>query len=234
MALPEESLHALTALSGVVLAQEDLRSSLDEVCRIAVRAVPAAEGASLTSFSDGRPSAVAASDDWARRLDELQYAEREGPCLDAARTGMVLRIRDLEDEPRWPSYVPRAAEQGARSMVSLPMAAEGKILGALNLYAREPEAFTAQEVSIGEVIAAHAGLASQAAASFFFHRDLGLQLRQAMQSRAVIEQAKGVLVASRRCGPDEAFEVLVHLSQTSNRKLRDVAALVVQEAAAGR
>ena len=230
--LPEESLQELTALAGVVLAQNDLTTSLAEVCRIAVRAVPRTDGASITTFTEGRTTAAAASDDWARSLDELQFVEREGPCLDCARTGNVFRVRDLAVEPRWPFYAPVAAARGARSMLSLPMASEGKIIGALDLYSKEPDAFSAESASVAEVIAAHAGLASQVAAAFFSHRDVADQLREAMRSRAVIEQAKGVLMASRRLGEQQAFDLLVDLSQRSNRKLRDVAAAVVAEATA--
>jgi transcriptional regulator with GAF, ATPase, and Fis domain len=233
MTFTDESMREVAGLPGVVLSQDDLSSTLDEVARVAVRAVGPCDGASLTTFQDGIPAVVAADGAWARRLDELQYEEREGPCLDAARTGNVFRVRDLAYETRWPFYVVRAAEAGARSMVSLPMAAEGKILGAFNVYSRQPDAFDAQAVSVCELIAAQAGIATQVAASFFRHRDLGEQLRTAMQSRAVIEQAKGVLMAARRCTDEQAFDLLVQLSQTSNRKLRDVAQALVDGVASG-
>ncbi len=171
------------------------KATLQEITRIAVVAAPDAEGAFLTTFVDGTPGVVAADSSWARELDELQYEEREGPCLDAARTGNAFRVRDMAAEGRWPFYVPRAVEHGARSMVSLPVAAEGKIIGALNLYARQPEVFPSEQVSLAEIITAQVGMATQVAASFFRHRDLAEQMRQAMQSRAVIEQAQGHLDA---------------------------------------
>lgn len=230
MTVPEESLQELTLLAGVALAQDDLPSTLEEICRITTKIVPRAEGASVTTFTSGRPAALA-SDDWAKGFDELQYAEHEGPCYDAYRTGNVFRIRDLADEQRWPSFVPRAVERGGRSMVSLPMSAEGKVVGALNVYSREADAFSAEAVSIAEIAAAHAGLASQVAAAMFGHRDLAHQLSEAMRSRSVIEQAKGILMAGRRCDADAAFDLLVDLSQRSNRKLRDVAQALVDEAA---
>lgn len=233
MAVPESSLRELTELAGVVLAQHDIASTLDEVCRIAVRAVPGTEAASITTFADGRPVAAAASDEWARGLDETQYEEHEGPCLDCTKTGLVFRVRDLAEDVRWPSYAPRAVERGARSVLSLPMASEGKVTGALNLYSRGPDAFSSEAVSMGEVVAAHAGLASQVAAAFFHHRDLAGQLREAMESRAQIEQAKGVLMGARRISADDAFSLLVELSQRSQRKLRDVARAVVEDAAGG-
>lgn len=227
--LTDDALRELTALSGVVLAQDDIDGTHSEICRIAVRALPTADGASLTTLQQQGPTVGASSDPWARSLDELQFAEHEGPCLDCTRTGNVFRVRDLADDTRWPNWGPRAVEQGARSVVSLPMTAEGRRIGALNLYSRTPDAFDAEAASVAEVIAAHAGLASQVAASFFAHRDLGEQLRDAMRSREVIEQAKGALMATRQLGADEAFALLVDLSQRSNRKLRDVAQALVDE-----
>lgn len=230
MAVTEETIAELTALTGVVLDQDDLPTTLVELCRVAARAVPGADGASITTLHEGRPVATA-DGDWARGFDEMQFAEHEGPCFDAFRTGSVFRIRDLAEESRWPSWVPRAVERGARSVVSLPMSAEGRAVGALNLYSRAVDAFTAEAVSVAEIVAGHAGLASQVAAAFFQHRDLARQLSEAIQSRATIEQAKGILMGGRRCSADEAFQLLVSLSQTSNRKLRDVAEALVAEAA---
>ena len=148
--------------------------------------------------------------------------------MDAARTGNVFRVRDLAEESRWPFYAPRAVEAGARSMVSLAMSSEGKIVGALNVYSRQPERFSSEDVSLAELLAAQAGVAMQVAASFFRHRDLATQLQQALASRARIEQAKGVLMAERGCSEDEAFRLLVELSQSSNRKLREVAEALVE------
>ena len=229
MPVSEETIRELAALGQVVLQYEDLPSALDEICRIAVRAVPGADGASLTSLGEGGPGAVAASDEWARSLDELQYEEHEGPCLDAARTSAIFRIRDTAAETRWPSYMPRALELGARSTVSLPMTAETRVIGALNVYSKEVDRFDAEAVSIAEIIAAHASLASQVAASLFQHKALAEQLREAMNSRAVIEQAKGVIMATRHCDADAAFRILVEQSNFENRKVREVADELVRQ-----
>ncbi len=228
MTYTDEAMRKLSALAGAVLGQDDLAGTLREVTAIAVDVLADCDGASMTTFEDGRPGVVAAESDWALELDELQYEEREGPCLDAVRTGNVFRVRDLDGENRWPFYTPRAVAQGARSMVSLPMSSEGRTVGALNVYSRTPDSFSAEEVALGELMAAQAGIAMQVAASFFRHRDLAEQMKTALVSRARIEQAKGVLMASRRCSEEKAFELLRELSQTSNRKLRDVAEVVVQ------
>jgi transcriptional regulator with GAF, ATPase, and Fis domain len=232
MPVPEEALDELTALAGVVLVATDLSDTLSEICRIATRAVPNAEGASVTTLGEGTPSAVA-SDSWSKDLDEMQFAEHEGPCLDAFRTGNVFRVRDFNSDTRWPSYSMRALERGAISMISLPLSAQGTVVGALNLYARQPDAFDAEAASVAQVVSAHVGLASQVSAAFFRHRDLAEQLAEAMRSRAVIEQAKGVVMAKQQCDADAAFAFLRSESQNSNRKLRDVAADVVALATEG-
>jgi GAF domain-containing protein len=226
MAVNDEALDALTALAGVVLVTRDLPATLVETCRIAVRAVPNAEGASVTTYPEGRPAAVA-SDPWAQELDELQFEEHEGPCLDAYRTGNAFRVRDFADESRWPSYADHVVDRGARSSVSIPLMAQGNVIGALNVYSRKPDAFDAEAASVAQVVAGHVGLASQVSAAFFRHRDLAEQLEAAMRSRAAIEQAKGILMADRRCDADTAFRILRDMSQRENRKLRDIAQGIV-------
>jgi GAF domain-containing protein len=221
--IDDAALNELMGLAGLPLAHDDLPAALSELCRIAVRVVPRAEGASFTSFTEAGPGAAAASDPWAASLDELQYTEHEGPCLDGGRTGVSFRVRDTAVDPRWPSYMPRALELGARSMMSLPMTTESKVIGALNLYSRSVDAFDAEAVALGELFAGHASLASQVSASLFDQRQLAEQLRDAMRSRATIEQAKGILMATTRCDPEQAFELMVQQSQHQNRKLREIA-----------
>ena len=228
MSFSDDAMRELAALSGLVLGQDDLSGTLQELTRVAVRALPPAEGASVTAAEQGRPVTVSASDEWAKSLDEMQYVEHEGPCLDCWRSGTVYRVRDLATDTRWPFYGPRAATAGARSSVSLPLHAEGKTVGALNLYSRVPGAFGKDDVAVGELIAAHSSLAIQVATAFFGQQELGRQLHEAMASRAVIEQAKGVLMALHKVTADDAFDLLRSVSQRRNVKLRLVAEEVVQ------
>jgi GAF domain-containing protein len=221
--LPDAALAELTAIASLPLLFDDLSEALDEMCRIAVRAVPNADGASFTAFGQTGPAATAASDEWAQRLDEMQYVEHEGPCLDAGRTGVLFRVRDIHADARWPSYLPRAAEHGAASLMSIPLTVEAKVIGALNLYSKAVDAFDAEAVSVAEIVAAHASLANQVAAALYEHRQLADQLRSAMASRAAIEQAKGIIMATTRCSPDDAFRRLVEQSQHENRKVREIA-----------
>ncbi len=233
VAFSEDSMRWLSALAGAVLGQDDLHSTLDEVVQLAVAALPACDGASLTTFEDGRPGVVAADGDWSRSLDELQYEEREGPCLDAARTGRCS-ASGTSLRTAGGRSTPLGLSSSALAAWSLPMSSEGKIVGALNVYSREPGRFSAEDVSLGELIATQAGVAMQVAASFFRHRDLAVQMQTALRSRARIEQAKGVLMGGRGCTEDEAFQLLVELSQNSNRKLREVAEALLESAQQGR
>jgi transcriptional regulator with GAF, ATPase, and Fis domain len=226
--LSEEAIRGLQSLAGVALSHDELGTALREVCLVATGSVRNADGATLTSFSAKGPEVAASSDDWATALDELQYEEREGPCIDAGRAGLVFRIPDIERETRWPSYMPRAHALGAASMISLPMTVEAKTIGALNVYSREVEAFGSEEVSVAEIIAGHACLATQVVAALQGHRELAAQLHEAMASRAAIEQAKGIIMGTMGCGPDEAFERLVQQSQHENVKVRELAEELVR------
>jgi len=230
MELPADTVDELLTLAGVALAHDELDVALAEICRVTTRAVRNAEGATLTTFGPGGPGTAATSDEWAEQLDEMQFVEHEGPCIDAARTGILLRVRDIENETRWPSYMPRASALGARSMVSIPMTVENKTIGALDVYSRHTDAFSAEEVAIAEIIAGHASLATQVAAALHGHRKVAQQLQTAMASRAAIEQAKGIIMATVGCGPDTAFERLVEQSQHENRKVRELAEELVRRA----
>jgi GAF domain-containing protein len=141
-----------------------------------------------------------------------------------------MRSPDRAIDGRFPHYGPKAAERGAVSTLSLPLAADGRTVGALNLYSKQPDAFDRETVALGELLAAHAALAISAATAYYSSRDLADQMRQALESRAVIEQAKGVLMAQQGLDADQAFAMLVELSQRSNRKLREVAQSVVASA----
>jgi len=232
VSVPYEVAQELARLSGLVLSTADLDAALTTVTQVATAVVPRCDGTSLTMRDHGRPTASAADGDWARTLDAVQVEEQEGPCLDCLREGAVMRVKDLAEDGRFPNYGPRvAAELGARSTISVPLSADGRTVGALDLYSRQPDAFDTQDVALAVLLAAHASLALQAANAFFSSRDLAGQLQDALASRAQIEQAKGLLMRDHRCGPDEAFRHLVERSQQANRKLRDVAAELVQQAA---
>jgi GAF domain-containing protein len=221
----------LRELSRVVLVDRGLDEVLDEVTGIARRGIPGAESTSITLIRGDRGFTAAHEGEMALMADELQYQEDSGPCLDAGRGGVVLRIDDMRTETRWPTYVARVVEHGVRSSLSIPLPFQDASIGALNNYSSEPAAFATPAsleaaLEVAEVVAI-------AVANATAHAELGEQarhMRAAMESRAVIEQAKGVLIAQRRIDAEQAFEVLRDASQRYNRKLRDIAAGIVASA----
>ncbi len=218
----------LRDLSRVVLAGRALGAVLEEITAIASRGIPGAEATSITLVRGDKAFTAAYHGQMAMDADELQYEQGHGPCLDAGRGGVVLRIDDMRSEPRWPDYVARTAPIGVRSSLSIPLPYQGGAIGALNNYSTEPAAFASPEsltagLDVAEVVAV-------AVANAEAHHQLGEQarhLRIAMESRAVIEQAKGVLMAQQGVDAEQAFEILRAASQRANRKLRDVASGVV-------
>jgi GAF domain-containing protein len=219
----------LRELSRVVLVDRGLDEVLHEITGIARQGIPGAESTSITLVRGDRAFTAAYAGEMALAADELQYAEGTGPCMDAGRGGVVLRVDDMRTETRWPHYASRVVEQGVRSSLSIPLPFQDESIGALNNYSTQPEAFATPEsleagLEVAEVVAV-------AVANARAHAELGEQarhMRAAMESRAVIEQAKGVLMAQRHIDADQAFEVLRDASQRYNRKLRDIATGIVR------
>jgi GAF domain-containing protein len=214
----------LRALSRVVLADRTLEEVLGEITDIARVSIPGSESTSITLIRDDRGFTAAHSGEMALAADELQYEKGYGPCLDAGRGNVVLRVDDMRTETRWPDYAAKVQAEGVRSSLSVPLPYQGTSIGALNNYSTEPSAFATPESLAAALEAAEtiAVVVSNADA----HAQLGEQarnMRLAMDSRAVIEQAKGVLMAQRHIDADEAFDVLREASQRYNRKLRDIA-----------
>ncbi|HEU5392932.1 MAG TPA: GAF and ANTAR domain-containing protein [Streptosporangiaceae bacterium] len=133
-------------------------------------------------------------------------------------------------QPRWPTFAQSAAAAGIKSTLSVPLVVGGDGLGALNIYSREENSFAEAEVALAATFASYASVALANARVYWRTQRLASQLEEALSSRGVIEQAKGIIIARQGCSADEAFQVLVRLSQHRRVKLRDVAAELVQRA----
>jgi GAF domain-containing protein len=220
---------AILELSGILLGSNtSMDAVLDLAVRVAQRTIPGADEVSVT-IQNGEPKTVAASGKFATIVDEKQYHAGEGPCLEAISRGEPVAVDDLQTESRWPEYTPKAIEAGVGSSFSVPLIAGERTIGAFNAYATTPEAFDDQGKATAENLAAYAGIVLNNASLYFDASSHADQMDQAMRSRAVIEQAKGILMGSRHCNADEAFGILVDLSQHSHRKLHEVARTVVEE-----
>jgi GAF domain-containing protein len=219
---------AIRELQNMLLEDETVEETLRRVGDLCV-AHAGCDTAGISVSERGVVSTWVASSPESERLDEHQYSTDEGPCLDAIRTGHVLEVRDAVTEDRWPSYMERARAEGLVASLSYPMVVRGRSIGALNLYSFTTPLPAADRGEVA-VLAEHAAVAVANAQAYRRSRDLVGHLTEAVESRDLIGQAKGVLIALHGCGADEAFELLRGMSQRANRKVRDIAVDVVASA----
>lgn len=226
--IPPEVLDALQRLSSLPDADDVIERTLATVVDLSVATVPGCVSAGVTLRVAGKDTTAAASDDYALDIDEIQYDENEGPCVAAIEDGEVKAIAAVAEESRWPNFCRRAAEKGFRSSLSIPLNADGTS-GALNLYSQTNHSFDEASRAVAEVFAKQAAVALRNAKTYDAARRQAEQLNEALRSRDLIGQAKGILMEREDITDDEAFARLKALSQNSNVKLRDVAQRVVDE-----
>jgi GAF domain-containing protein len=221
---------ALHELGRITLAGTDLDGVLEQVATLAKRAVPGAFEVSVTLIRAQGPRTVASTGDAALWIDKWQYENQCGPCLAAAAESTTLVVGDVRAERRWPGWQDHAGSVGVHSALCVGLPIHETVTGALNIYATTVSAFDRDSVLLAETFAGYAAVSLANAHLYDTTAALARQMQLAMESRAVIEQAKGIIMSQRRCTADEAFAILSKASQTANRKLRDVAATLVERA----
>ncbi len=191
---------------------------LGQLVRSAMEGISDVEYAGVSLLrSDGGITSHAPGDGDLRSVDQLQATLREGPCVTALRGEGTVWVEDLDAElARWPRFVPEASASGVASMVSLRLFADRGTFGALNLYSGVRSGFSAESRAVVELFAVHAATVLAGA------RHVS-QLRQALSSRDMIGQAKGILMERFGLNAEEAFSRLVNSSQQTNIKLVEVA-----------
>lgn len=219
---------ALSDLSGILAREEDLGPVLQRVVDQLTRAIPGASMASASVMRGDTAQTVAASNDLVVAVDSDQYAAGDGPCLEAARTGQIVRVSVEEAGRRWAEFARSARGAGVESYLSCPLLIDEKFAGSLNLYSEHPHGFGELDEAVLRLYVTGATAAIASARRYAQARQLAEQLGKALDSRAVIDQARGVLMAQRGLTAEQAFEELARQSQNTNTKLRDVAARVVR------
>jgi GAF domain-containing protein len=220
---------ALARLGTVVLDEEALAGVLDLVVEQAQQAVGPATAVSVTLLRrDGGAYTPSATADVARELDDAQYDSGRGPCLCTATAGVVSNVSLADESAQWPEVAAAAGAAGVGSVLSIPLTVgDGRRLGALNVYSKSPLSFADAERRGATLFAHQAAVVLANAISFSDAVRINDQLREALATRDLIGQAKGVLMERESCTPDEAFDILRRASQRTNHKLRDVAAEIV-------
>jgi len=229
--VPTQPQDAFAELASIMLADHSLDRVMDKIASLAKSTLGLHGEVSVTLVARGKPSTIASTGQLATSLDERQYARGYGPCLDSIAGGEPLVVSDMATEQRWPDWAASAADAGAGSSMSIPVPLQREVSAALNIYSTDRDVFDASAVELARTFAAYAGVALANMHLYEAQAQVAEQLQQAMQSRAVIEQAKGILMGQRRCTSQQAFDILVRLSQDTNRKLRDVAELLVAQTA---
>jgi GAF domain-containing protein len=219
----------LTALLSLRLSEGSLSEVLDRLVGIAREALPGADDISITLVRRERPWTAAYTGQLALDADEMQYERGYGPCIDAGVSGTVLRVEDMRTESRWPDYAAKVAARGVLSSLSVPLPVQTDVVGALNCYARTTRAFAGHDqVEVATELANFIAVAVANLVAYADAAQYGEQMHEAMASRAIIEQAKGVIMAQSRCDAERAFEILRQASMGRNVKLRDIAQGLVQ------
>jgi GAF domain-containing protein len=227
---PMDPHEAFAELSRIRLADIDIDTLLDKIAQLAQRTIPGADEVSVTLVYGNKPQTAAFTGRLALTLDEMQYERGYGPCLAAAASISTLIVPDTDSDDRWPGWARTAAQAGAHSSLSVGLPVQEHVTGALNIYATVPNAFDDDAVVIAQTLAGFAAVGLANAHLYETQATLAGHMQRAMENRAVIEQAKGIIVGDRRCTPEQAFAILAKLSQDTNRKLRDVAAALVENA----
>lgn len=224
---PDHFHDSVFELSTMLLGAQPMHEVLQRVVDLTVAAVPGCAHCGVSLLTDGRAATAAATDGTTLQLDGSQYTNGEGPCLQAARTGEVVHIQDMVNDNRFPSFATDATRLGILSSISFPLLVGEMSIGALNLYGRELDAFDESSRHLALRFARQA--AATLANAEIHERTVTLitQLNEAMGSRSVIDQARGIIMAATGCSAQEALDSLREQSQHENRKVRDIASELV-------
>lgn len=206
-------------------SEKTLEATLQGIVEQAVLTVQGAQFASVSLIRARKQvETVAASDDICNRIDDAQYETGEGPCLDAIWDQETVLVNNLQATEQWPRFSQRAVDIGVCSILAFRLFVDDDKMGALNLYTGHADAFTDECPHLGAVFAAHAAVA-------WSHAREVQGLQAANETRALIGQAQGILMAQQTITAEAAFDLLREASQRGNTKLRDVAERVVETGA---
>ncbi|KDF00683.1 histidine kinase [Mycolicibacterium aromaticivorans JS19b1 = JCM 16368] len=230
----------LSGLSGIIADAASVDEMLRQVAQFAVQAIPGADGAGVTVIEPRTPGpggeelavqARSVTAQFIQDIDTLQYEKLgEGPCISCLRSGRPAVSGSLGSDRRWPHFGGSVARMGVHSVLALPLAVGDRVIGAINSYAYGRDAFTEHAVQLGTQFAGPAAVSVYNAQLLASTRLRTKQLQQALRTRAVIDQAIGIIRSRSGGTAQEAFDRLIRISQREHIKLADVAEQLVDEA----
>ena len=227
--LPEESLERLARVEKLLRTQRTLPAKLESVVAIARRTVQNCDAAGISLIVDGEPTTTAVSDRLAVEIDLVQYATGQGPCLAAIDGKNVIRVDILERDSRFSRFAPGAVAMEINSVLSLPLRAKDRVVGALNLYSRLPNAFDIGSEQAAQPLVDYAAEVIATSALYAYALDMVDGLVESLENQAIIAQAVGILSATEERTSEEALERLRALALASGHSMRTVAGWVIEE-----
>jgi GAF domain-containing protein len=226
----EDLRESLAGLSRLATNRLPLETLMTRVATYAVQAIPGADGAGLTLLDEGRSDTIVATAPFVGEVDEVQYRLGQGPCISAARDGQTVMSGSLGADARWPRFGGQVARLGVHSVVSLPLVTPDGVVGAMNVYAHAKNVFDDRAAELGEIFAIPAAIAVQNAQVLDQTQRLAARLQSALDTRAVIDRAVGIVMSRTGCSEQEGLNRLRTLSQHEHQKLPVVARQIVEEA----
>jgi GAF domain-containing protein len=226
---PRDPRAAFAELSKIMLGEQQLSEILGRVAELAKETLPGAAEVSVTLMEGKKVFSVVFTGALASQLDERQYEAGFGPCMDAALTCATVTIPDTENDPTYPDFGRVARRRGITHTLSVGLPVARQTIGALNIYGTDKGAFDEATRELATAFASYAAVAVANAGVYASTATLASNLQRALESRAVIDQAKGILMGRHGISPDAAFDLLSTQSQTTNRKLRDIAGDLVEQ-----
>lgn len=218
----------LAAAAQAAMTRTVLDAALKLVVVMSKSVMAGADGVSVTLPRDGRLQTVAASNDTVLQMDHDQYDTGQGPCLDAATQGQLFNATALEAESRWPEFVPRARARGIEAILSTPLMAADRPLGALNVYSRAPDALASHEQQWAVQFAKEASSVLLAANASVTAASVDADIHEALLSREVIALAQGIIMTRQQLNADDAYRFLTDISRQTSRPLLSICHEVVR------
>jgi anti-anti-sigma factor len=218
----------LRRVTAVPAGHDVVDGALRLVVALARATVEGADGVSVSLQRHGRLTTVAATDQTVLDMDADQYASGEGPCVSAATEGHRFHVESLDQESRWPTFIPQARELGINAIVSSPLTAQNRPVGALNIYSRTRAAFSEKGQRLAGIFADEASIILGGAGTDVSQDELSARVQDALEARRIIAQAEGVVMEREGMSADDAYTLLVNFSRRSGQPVIERATDVVE------
>ncbi len=228
VAVTREFADRVAEVARLMKGDEVPDEALRRLTSMGVELVPGGTAAAVTIAMDGSALTFAASDQRLDELHRLQFDGGDGPVVETLRHNEPRRVDDTAAERRWPAFCRAAAAAGFGSCLALPLRTDRQPAGAVALYGNEPDVFRGTAHDVALLFAAQGGTAVRNASLYRACRRMVDNLHAGLESRAVIEQAKGILHAELGVSTAEAFHLLSRFSQHTNQRVRKISTELVQ------